>query len=62
MASKDCNSDHGSVRTGKDTNGWPKGNCYIITNWNTGWPKGRESYGHGVAIVPVGTQSNQGCL
>jgi hypothetical protein len=34
------------------------GNVYLVRN--TGWPKGREPYGHGVPIVVVGVTTYQG--
>ncbi len=46
------------MNRGKDTNGVPK-SAYIrlLLVWNTGWPKRRESYGHGASVVVRGRES-----
>ena len=39
------------MNSGKGMTGAPKVIYYVWQIRNTGWPTGRESYGHGVLIV-----------
>ena len=42
---------HILTKDSKETNGQPKSAYHVTVSRNWGWPKGRESYGHGVPVV-----------
>ena len=42
---------HILAKDSKETNGQPKSAYDVTASRNWGWPKGRESYGHGVPVV-----------
>ena len=51
---------HSAMSRRKDISGAPKSVYHVSFVRNTGWPTGRESYGHRVLIVVVGVTSHQG--
>ena len=47
-------------KQGKGMNEVPTSVYYVRDIRNSGWPTGRESYGHAVLVVVVGVTSHQG--
>ena len=60
VSQKGSCSGHLVMNKGKDMNGLPTSVYHVAFVRNTGWPTGRESYGHRVLIVVVGVTPHQG--